>query len=1045
MSARRGTSALPASIVIPTGLALALLAAPAAAKRVPATPAAAAPTASTSTLREIGDAFESSHLLSGADRERALADLEPRVETLLHHGVDADERLAGVFLAAVLAGERGQPGRAADLFHRAGGDGGKTPLVDDAAFGEAQALEQSGHDGDAARIWARFEQRFPGSPLLGEVRLRAAWNALRRGNADEASRTLAALAQRSPWMKDDRRVRLARAATAFALGRVADCAATLGNEPDGPAATWLAAQCAMRSGQWLRAAALFQRTAERWPDSPLRDPALLAGAQTFLSASDWRSAAEAFGRVATRARDPQIQAEAEVRRAGAVLLGGGTDSALVRFRELVSDHGGTDVAARAQFLTGACLEQKGEWAEAITAYNAVLTSYFHNAVAASAQYRVARCLDRLGRRADATGAYQAVVSGYPLAPEAPAAAYLAGAGLMVQKKPAAAAPYFQLVLDRYAARGDSSGRVVFASPAHQEITEAALCLLELAYHRTGDMGRLAGAPHVLLHRMPPSRSSWRAWALLIDADAEAAMGRYPGARTTLETLARDFAGQPMAAPALQLLAWTYAREGRDSLAIAVEEQVLQQGGSDAVVAGALLDIAHERFNQKRYADAAAAYDDFVRRFPDDKRRAFARYQSGVCAVRLDRAGDAVDRFEAVVRDSAAGPVAERAWARAGDTYFEARHYPEAERCYRGLLEHFPSSSAAAIASLRLGQCAYNAGRDTAALSAFAATVERFPNTPAAREARRGTELALYRLSQRPEGEAQLAALVEEFPGSAMAAGAQFQIGRRHYLRREWDPAAEAFRQVVSRFPSAEVADQAEFLAADCLTQAGHADEALAAWERFMADFPGSALAPTAAFRAGLLHFSRKEWAPAALAFTRALEDSAAREVRSAARYNLALCERLLGQPVDAAADLARYRAEFGADARAGDIAFQEAELAEASGNADSAAMGFQRVLDGRPSAAVAAEAGFRLGRIREQKGQSAAAIAAYERAASEGPRDGAYRLSALARLAALYEARHEKTRALAAWRDIASNARDHELVAAAQDRVAQLGGSPRRR
>src|SRR5512141_2910894 len=122
-------------------------------------------------------------------------------------------------------------------------------------------------------------------------------------------------------------------------------------------------------------------------------------------------------------------------------------------------------------------------------------------------------------RSDATGSYQAVVRGYPLEPEAPAAAYLAGVGLLDQQRPLAAVPYFQLVLDRYAARNDARGFVVFASPEHQELVEAALCLLELSYHRAGDLGQLSGAPHLLLHRMPPSRSPWRAFALLIDADA----------------------------------------------------------------------------------------------------------------------------------------------------------------------------------------------------------------------------------------------------------------------------------------------------------------------------------------------------------------------------------------------------------------------------------------------------------------------------------------------------------------------------------------------
>src|SRR6185295_7489087 len=241
------------------------------------------------------------------------------------------------------------------------------------------------------------------------------------------------------------------------------------------------------------------------------------------------------------------------------------------------------------------------------------------------------------------------------------------------------------------------------------------------YHRAGNLGQLSGAPHVLLQQMPPSHSPWRAYALLIDADASAAQNRYPEAQKTLENLTRDFPDHPVGASAIKLLAWTQARQGNDSLAIATEERLLARygaSGNNEVVSSAFLDIAHERFNQKRYKEAAGAYEDFLKRFPVHPRRTLALYQAGLCYLRLDRAGDAVDRWESIMRDTSAGPLAERAWARAGDVYFQAERYEEAKRCYKGLLQHFGGSVAASLASLRLAQCEYNAGHDAAALGGF---------------------------------------------------------------------------------------------------------------------------------------------------------------------------------------------------------------------------------------------------------------------------------------------------------------------------------------
>jgi TolA-binding protein len=1004
-------------------------------------------TGTRSTLKEAGDAYETGRLLAGAERVTALTSVQQSVAQVLHGGLDADQRAAARFLSGRIHHDLGEYGPAGEDF-RAAAEDGDGPFADDAAYAALEALEASGKDAEAAREWLKWEKRFPQSPLLPEARLKQAWNALRRGDVASARKQLATLSASHPWLRKDAQFVLADATASYLASNPAEALATLGPQPSEPAMVYLKALSLQAQGKLLKAAAAYQEVAERYPDPALKDAAMLGKANTFLLARDYRSAAGEFARVAARANDAGVMAEAELRAAGAVFLSGDADSALTLLRGVVERHEGTDVAARAQFLVGEALVSQDKPAAAIVEFNQVLSRYFQHKVAASAQYRVARCLDRLGRRADATGSYQAVVTGYPLEPEAPAAAYLAGVGLMDQGKPLAAAPYFQIVLDRYAADKDKVGHMVFASPEHQELVEASLCLLELCYHRAGDLGQLSGAPHLMLQQMPESRSPWRAYALLIDADASAAQARYPDAQRTLEQLVREFPDHPLGASATKLLAWTYARQGRDSLAIATEERLLARygaGGDEAIVSAAFLDIAHERFNQKRYKEAAGAYEDFLRRYPTQPRRLLALYQAGLCYQRLDRAGDAIDRWESIVRDSAAAPIAERAWTRAGDLYFQAERYEDARRCYQGLLDHFGGTSAASLAMLRLAQCEYNAGRDAPALEAYSAVIERFPGTPAAREAQRGTEQSLYRLSQSPKGAEVLAQLVERYPTSAFAADAEFQIGKRLYQDKRFREAADHFRRVVSQFPGYSAADQAQFLMADAFAQARSPEEARQGYEQFLAYFPESPLAPTVHFRLGLVRFEAKDYMQAAIAFTQALEDSAGADVRSASRYNLALCHRQLGQTTEAREALEQHRREFPNDGRAAEVAFQLGDLDDVGGQPAEAAKEFELALQSRPPAALTIEAHYRLGRVREQLGDTEGALAAYQGAVGASDRDHPYRLSAVARCAALYEAKKDYPRALTAYRDIMRNAKDPELVAAATDRATRLEAGARKR
>jgi TolA-binding protein len=1006
-------------------------------------PALAEEPAPLATVGELGLTFETARFTANADRLAALEEIDRELANVSRGGLAAEERTAAQLLSGEIRYAVGDFKAAGEAFRRAAGDRG--PFADDAAFAAILAMEADGRDAEAAKEWPKWEERFKDSPLRAEARLARIWNALRMGKTADAIKGAKELAAAHTWMASDRRLVLARGMALYLDGRAADALAALEpvTQASGPGAalTYLRALCHRTLGSTLKAAALFQEVSERYPDSPLCDPARLGKANIFLASRDYRSAAQEFKRVVGRAHDPKIRAEAELRSAAAVFLAGSPDSSLPLLSAVVESERGTHVAARAQFLIGEVRLTQGRHADAIVEFNRVLSEYFEHSVAASAQYRVARCFDALDRRNDATSAYQTVVSGYPLEPEAPAAAYLAGVGLLAQKKPLAAAPYFQLVLDRYAARQDSSGAVVFAAPQHRELVEAALCLLEYSYHQTGNLGQLSGAPHVLLSKMPPSRSPWRAYALLIDADASAAQGRYAEAQATLERLFREFPDHAVGAAANKLLAWTYAQQDRDDLAIATEERMVARyavSGDVDALSSAYLNIAHSRFNQKRYADAAAAYEDFLHRFPAHPQHLTALYQAGLCYMRINRAGDAIDRWEAIVADSATAPVAERAWARAGDLYFQAERYENSKRCYQGLLSNFATSPAAAVAMLRLAQCEYNAGHDTAALEAFSAVTTRFPDHPAAKEAKRGTELALYRLGQSPRGAEELARLVEQHPESNFAADAQFQIGRRLYEQKQYGEAADSFRRVVSQFPGFSAVDRAQFLMADSYAQAGATTESRQAYEQFLSYFPESELKPTVAFRLAMLHFEAKDHMQAAVLFTGILEDSLTTEVASAALFNLAICQGLLRQPQEAVATLTRYRTKYPADSRKSQVAYQLGVLAEAAGQSGEAVAEFERALAANPPPALEVELDYRLGQCREQEGNVDQALRSYQKAVASPDKDDPFRLSAAARCAALYEERNEVSRAVAAYRDIARNSKDSELVSAAAGRASEL-------
>ncbi|MBW2507066.1 MAG: tetratricopeptide repeat protein, partial [Deltaproteobacteria bacterium] len=547
-------------------------------------------TAGAPTVQEMGMMLEQARRLPSDQIHPRLLELTEPMLRVLNSDLDDRRRAAASWLAAELMDELGRHASSQERWSEAEDAYGKGLFADDLEFAQIRALEMNGRDAEAAKRWEKWEKRHGGSSLFSEVRLARVWNALRRGANEEAAKRLDSIPEQFQWMRDDPRYRVAQATLAYVQGDDALALQILETKPvPGASATYLRALAHDRQGATLKAAALYQEVIERYGDSPLRDFAMLAKANTFLEADAHRSAAEEFDRAAQLAGGDEVRAESALRHAASILMDDDVDAATTKLREVVDQFSGSSVAARAQFLLGETLFERGLYEDAIVEYNRVLRDYFEHQVAASAQYRVGRCHDALGRRPEAVGAYEAVVRGYPLEPESPVAAYLAGVDLLEMDRPHDAVPYFQLVLDRYGASRPSTeqasdereaGIMVFASDEQREVVEAALCLLQFSWYLVGDLGQLSGAPHLLLQRMPPSRSPWRVYALLIDADALAAQGRYTEAQNSLNMLLEQFPEHPAGRPAMQLLAWTYAQEGRDDLALAMDQKLLQRYGED---------------------------------------------------------------------------------------------------------------------------------------------------------------------------------------------------------------------------------------------------------------------------------------------------------------------------------------------------------------------------------------------------------------------------------------------------------------------------------
>ena len=265
------------------------------------------------------------------------------------------------------------------------------------------------------------------------------------------------------------------------------------------------------------------------------------------------------------------------------------------------------------------------------------------------------------------------------------------------------------------------------------------------------------------------------YALSLRADALEKMGGRAEARAALEQLARDYPdslrardatvraaqllaqdGQAAGVPAevktlaaaddpdaLLLTAKAYEQTGEQLKALAAYRRLYfyAPGANDAEAVAAFARLgstnapanaqeattrAEKLFQAKRYADAAAAFEDAFGRFPETATPQ-ARLRRGVAASGARRAPEAVESLNSV--PASAGETRAEALHYLAQTYARARQWDAARASLEEMRRAFPKSEWTMRALVAAGQTAKDAKNQADALYFDRLAVQLFPGEP----------------------------------------------------------------------------------------------------------------------------------------------------------------------------------------------------------------------------------------------------------------------------------------------------------------------------
>jgi TolA-binding protein len=283
------------------------------------------------------------------------------------------------------------------------------------------------------------------------------------------------------------------------------------------------------------------------------------------------------------------------------------------------------------------------------------------------------------------------------------------------------------------------------------------------------------------------------------------------------------------------------RDGDTTGALKLLEECRTEAPNETVAAELQLEKAGALLQAKRNKEADEAYQIYLDVASDADGLARAYFGKGLALWALERFAEAAAAFDKVAAGNA------DALFKAGDAYYRAGKFEEAEKRYSTFVADFPADANVPNALYQRGLSLARTGRRADALAIFQTMETDYAASPfAERAALRSADVLL-------DGEQWEAALNkytqigQTYTNSTAAALSMHQRGLVLYQLGRYADAQLAFEAVAANHPQSEYVPQASYMRGFCLYLQGQVDEAVKTCQDFILKYPGSEWAPEVVF------------------------------------------------------------------------------------------------------------------------------------------------------------------------------------------------------
>jgi TolA-binding protein len=309
-----------------------------------------------------------------------------------------------------------------------------------------------------------------------------------------------------------------------------------------------------------------------------------------------------------------------------------------------------------------------------------------------------------------------------------------------------------------------------------------------------------------------------------------------------------------------------------------------------------------------------------------------------------------------------------------------------------------------------------------ARESLAQVVTEYPLEPYAYLAIWRLQQCLLELQQPREALHYVPGFLRHDPLSFFSLAKRFAEGEQLFRAKRYPQARQVFRHVIEQPFGLALTDDAEFMIAESYLAEGDPRRALRHYRAVTQQYAQTNVAPLAYFRAGVILAEAEQYGAAAHALEQAVQQATDAPMRGQAAYQLGKAYMALAQR-DAALTVFRGLVHGGLAPSATDPERLNLGLMlQRLGDHEQALLAFRHVLQRSPpvSELIRAEAQFWIAETHQLRGDSSAALVAYQEVAQRYAQHRMWSLTALLRAGEIYEALQQYPQAIAMYQRVAT-------------------------